>query len=117
MNDEQTAATSNFVTARELNLAVSFLSANLETLSKTLSEKLDDGFKVTHEKQDHTNGRLLRAESAIVLLQRVEAADIAVASVAEKARNRMDTWRVVLLSSGLTSTIGAIVWLIKKAFP
>lgn len=96
---------SEFITARELNLAVTFLS-----------EKIDTGFKVTHDKQDYTNGRLLRAEDAIKALQQTKAVDRAIERAADVARTRVETWKVTALATGGTSALGAIGWLLQRVF-
>lgn len=105
MSNGHTNHGTDFITARELNMAVTFLS-----------QKLDDGFRVTHEKQDHTNGRLLKAEDEIQQLKASKMVDRAVENIAEKARTRMETWKVTVLTSIGTSAMGGVAYLVKKAF-
>jgi hypothetical protein len=94
---------SDYVRTREFDRAVQFLS-----------EKIDAGFKVTHDKQDTTNGRLLRAERAIIDLQKGDAVETAVEQAEEKARERMATWKVTAFSTLGTSALGGLVWVFRK---
>jgi len=103
--DQTTVQGNEFITARELNMAVSFLS-----------QKIDDGFRVTHQKQDQTNGRLLKAEADITTLKGDKLVNRAVENLAEKARNRMETWKVTAATAAGTSVLGGIGWLLTKVF-
>lgn len=52
-------------------MAARTIAVQIEGLSKDVKymrEKIDDGFKTTHEKQDKTNGRLLKLEDNEKLL-------------------------------------------------
>jgi uncharacterized protein YcbX len=100
---EQAGQPTDFITARELNMAVSFLS-----------EKIDTGFRVTHEKQDHTNGRLRAAEATIAQLQGNAQAEQAVKEAAEKIALKYLTWKVAAVSTFGTSVVGSVGYAIKK---
>lgn len=92
-----------YVTARELNLAVAFLS-----------KQLDDGFTLTHQKQDYTNGRVTAAEKAISELKARAFAEDAVKEAIQLGRARLETWRVTALSTFGTSALGGITYLITR---
>lgn len=94
-----------FVTVRELNMAVQFLS-----------EKLDTGFTTMHDKQDKTNGRLLVAEGEIQSLKTAAFAEKEIEKLAEKAAERMHVWKITGFSTLGGSAVSAVLWAFNHFF-
>ena len=99
------ASPSDFVRVRELDLAIKFLS-----------DKIDSGFKVSHELQRQTNGRLLRAEQDIQALKLASASDDAVEAERAKDKARWTTFQVAALSCLGSAGFGGVAYLVKRAF-
>jgi hypothetical protein len=66
---------------------------------KNLDEKVTEGFRIMHEKQDHTNGKVLKAGADIVDLQKVDI------GLDNKFRYNRVIWYL------FTTAIGAIITL------